>query len=164
MSDTLLAEKENLKPTSHVIAPATVKSLKSLRGVDAAEAASFPRKLEASGAPVLSAKASIIFVAFYGKLSVDGLPSPYQRRKFEVDSWGLGATGGTSIGVMYTAYDNWDAFFRNVTSYHAQGIADGGGFLQVNWFIANGTPVGQFNGAMAGAGGLEAGGPGKWTG
>ena len=64
--------------------------------------------------------------------------------------------------MMYTAYDNWDAFFKNVTSYHVQGYSEGGGILQVNWFISNGTPVGQFNGAMVGAGGLEAGGPGKW--
>ena len=153
---------EFLKPDSTVIDQITQDSLKSLRGIDAAEAENFSKKLQASGAPVLSAKASIIFVAFYGKLTVDSLPSPYDKWKFEVDTWGLGATGGTAIGMMYTAYDNWDAFFKNVTSYHVQGYSEGGGILQVNWFISNGTPVGQFNGAMVGAGGLEAGGPGKW--
>jgi hypothetical protein len=63
---------------------------------------------------------------------------------------------------MYTAYDSWDAFFRNVTSAHAQGIAEAGGILQINWFIENGTPVGQFNGAAGGIGVVECGGSGKW--
>lgn len=153
---------EILAPTNPVIERASVNSLMSLRGVNPKEVENFSERLAASSAKPLSARASIIFVAFYGKLTVDSLPAPYSNQRFEVDSWGLGATGGTSIGIMYTAYNNWDAFFANVTSYHVQGIADGGGILQVNWFIANGTPVGQFNGAMAGAGGLEAGGPGKW--
>ena len=110
----------------------------------------------------MEAKAEIIFVLFYGNLTVKIRSAPYNKYYYDVDSWGLGAQGGTSLGVMYTAYDNWEAFFQNVTSYHVQGIADAGGILQVNWFISNGTPVGQYNGAMAGVGALEAGGSGKW--
>lgn len=152
-----------LKPSNSIIQEAT-GNLKNLNGIDAGAVDTYIGKLAQDGASVLSAQASIIFVAIYGKLEVSKLPAPYAKKTFSVDSWGLGASGGTSIGVMYTAYDDWSAFFSNVTSYHVQGIADGGGILQVNWFISNGTPVGQFNGAMAGAGGLEAGGPGKWTG
>jgi hypothetical protein len=68
----------------------------------------------------------------------------------------------TKVGFMYTAYETWDAFFNNVTSAHVQGIAVEGGILQINWFNASGTPVGQFNGVAGGIGLLEAGGEGKW--
>jgi len=138
------------------------RKLSKLKGVDEAAVQQYQAKLQASGAKVLKARASILFIAFYGELSVNVQTSPYTKWKFEVDSWGLGAQGGDSLGMMYTAYDNWDAFFKNVTSYHIQGASTGGGFLQVNWFIKNGTPVGQFNGAQLGAGVIEAGGPGKW--
>lgn len=153
---------ELLSPNTDVIRPATIAALKALRGVDDAAATQFPEKLAATVPAPLSAKASIIFALFFGKLTVDGLPEPYQKWKYDVDVWGGGATGGTAIGLMYTAYDSWDAFFRNVTSFHVQAIAEGGGILQVNWFIANATPVGQFNGALGGLGALEAGGPGVW--
>lgn len=156
MSDLLL-------PTNPSFQKAT-SNLKNLRGIDTAQIDSYAQKLAATTASVLSAKADIIFVAFYGNLTVKINTDPYKKKNGDVDVWGIGAAGGTAIGMMYTAYDNWDAFFNNVTSYHAQGLAEGGGVLQINWFISNGTPVGQFNGAMAGAGGLEAGGAWKWKG
>ena len=164
MSDTLVAERaELLSPESKLIREGTIRNLGRMARIDTADAMKFSDDL-LKGAPALSAKADIIFGAIYGKLTVSDLPSPYQKKVYKSDVWGVGATGGTSIGVMYTAYSDWSAFFKNVTSCHVQGIADGAGILQVNWFISNGTPVGQFNGAMAGAGGLEAGGSGKWTG
>lgn len=159
---TDLVTPELIRPTEPAIASATIGALGSLRGVDHAAARALPGKLAASGAPVLQAKADIIHVVIYGDLTVRVQTDPYQAYEFHESSWGLGAAGGTALGFMYTAYNSWDAFFANVTSYHVQGIAEGGGILQVNWFIANGTPVGQFNGAMAGAGGLEGGGPGRW--
>lgn len=156
MSDLLLPSNPNFQKAT--------ANLKKLKGIDAASIDSYAKKLTATSAPVLSAKADIIFVVFYGNLTVKVLADPYKHKYFDVDTWGLGATGGAAVGMMYTAYDNWDAFFKNVTSYHVQGLSDGGGFLQINWFIKNGTPVGQFNGGMAGAGGIEAGGAGRWKG
>lgn len=153
MSNIYQASKELQKAT---------KKLKKLKGVSKSDVKEYQAALEASGAKVLQARASIIFIVFYGQLSVKVQTKPYTKWKYEVDSWGLGAQGGDSLGFMYTAYDNWDSFFKNVTSYHVQGGSAGGGFLQVNWFIKNGTPVGQFNGGQLGAGVIEAGGPGKW--
>lgn len=77
--------------------------------------------------------------------------------------WGGPVCVATAVGLMYTAYDNWDAFFQNVTSCHAHGVTGGGGLMQVNWFRADATPVGQFNGVSAGIGAFEAGGAGKWA-
>ncbi len=100
-----------------------------------------------------------IKLAVWGNIQVnpDGQPWTYDNTV-----WGGPGYFGTSAGFLYTAYDSWDAFFRNVTSCHVQGIASGPGILQVNWFISNGTPVGQFNGAAGGIGLVEAGGSGKW--
>ena len=151
-----------MQPTDPAISAATLSALTDLRGVDAAAASEFTKNLAASVPAPIAAKADIIFVAFYGRLTVQPTVKEYKKWEFTVDSWGLGASGGTSIGIMYTAYDSWDAFFKNVTSYHVQGLADAGGILQVNWFNSSGIPVGQFNGAMVGVGGLEAGGSGKW--
>jgi len=156
MSDLLLPTNPNFDEAT--------SNLKNLRGVEAASVDSYAEKLAVSAAPALSAKADIIFAAFYGNLTMKILADPYKKKYYDESVWGAGATGGTAVGIMYTAYNNWDAFFKNVTSFHVQGIAKGGGFLQVNWFISNATPVGQFNGAMGGLGLLEAGGPGKWKG
>ena len=91
------------------------------------------------------------------KCSPDGQPLQYDNT-----IWGGPAYSGGGVGFMYTAYSTWDAFFNNVTSCHAQGIASGPGILQITWFNASGTPVGQFNGAVGGVGVFEAGGEGKW--
>lgn len=63
---------------------------------------------------------------------------------------------------MYTAYDSFDGLFANTTAYHARAGAVTGGVLQIDWFNKSGVPVGQYNGAAAGIGALEAGGSGKW--
>jgi len=152
-----------LSATDPIIQKAT-SNLKNLRGIDAGAIDSYVENLATTTASVLSAKADIIFALFYGNLTVKVNTDPYSNKSGDVDIWGFGVAGGTAIGIMYTAYDNWDAFFNNVTAYHVQGIADGGGILQINWFISNGTPVGQFNAAFAGAGGLEAGGAWTWKG
>jgi hypothetical protein len=150
-------------PTNPIVREATLR-LKKLKGVPESAVEGFSDALAASSASMLQARADIVFVVFYGNLTVKVQTAPYTKKYFDVDSWGLGAAGGTAFGGMYTGYDNWDSFFKNVTSYHVQGFADGGGLLQVTWFISNGTPVGQFNGGMVGAAGIEAGGSGKWAG
>ena len=132
-----------LLPTDPIFQEAT-SNLKNLRGIDAASINSYAKNLATTTASVLSAKADIIFAVIYGNLTVKVNTDPYTNKNGDVDIWGIGAAGGTAIGMMYTAYDNWDAFFNNVTAYHVQGIAEGGGALQINWFISNGTPVGQF--------------------
>lgn len=139
-----------------------LKALKNLRGIDKAAIESFPERLAKSGAAVLGAKVDLTFILFYGQLTVKPTTDPYREYCYEVDVWGAGASAGSSIGFMYTAYSDWDAFFRNVTAFHVQSVSYGGGFLQVNWFNKDGTPVGQYNGGILGAGGLEAGGAGKW--
>ncbi len=150
-------------PSNPIYQKATA-SLKNLRGIDAAAIDLYAEKLATSAAPALGAVAEIGFIFIYGSLTVDILADPYKHKHFKAETLGLGLTEGKSVGVMYTAYANWDAFFANVTSYHVHGIAEGGGFLQINWFRKDAVPVGQFNGAMIGEGLLEAGGPGKWRG
>jgi hypothetical protein len=145
------------------IQKAGLKALRNLKGVDQSAVESFPERLAASGAAVLGAKADLTFILFYGKLTVKPTTNPYTEYCFDVDVWGAGGMAGSSIGFMYTAYDNWDAFFQNVTAYHVQGVSGAVGFLQVNWFNKSGTPVGQFNGGTLGGGALEAGGSGKWA-
>jgi hypothetical protein len=152
-----------LSATDPIIQKAT-SNLKNLRGIDAGSIDSYVENLATTLAPVLSAKANIIFALFYGNLTVKVNTDLYSNKSGDVDIWGIGAAGGTAIGMMYTAFDNWDAFFHEVTAYHVQGLASGGGVLQINWFTSNGMPVGQFNGAMGGAGGLQAGGAWTWKG
>jgi len=81
---------------------------------------------------------------------------------FEANHWGLGLAGVKGYGFLYTAYDSWDSLFRETTGYHAQGIAEAGGILQINWFNGSGVPVGQFNAAAVGIGAFEVGGKGHW--
>ncbi|WP_116131312.1 hypothetical protein [Tropicimonas sp. IMCC34043] len=161
-----LVTPELVRPTRPAIESATIDALGRLKGVDLDAARTLPKTLEASSAPVLQATANIIHVVIYGDLTVRVQTDPYKHFEYHVSSWGLGTAGGTALGFMYTAYNSWEAFFANVTSYHVQGIAEGRGILQVTWFTPNGSPVGQFNGAMPrDAGiecGIEGGGPGKW--
>lgn len=82
---------------------------------------------------------------------------------FEANHWGLGLAGLTSYGTMYTAYESYDALFRNTTGYHAQGVAEAGGIFQITWFNKDAVPVGQFNSVAGGIGAFEVGGKGKWT-
>ena len=139
-----------------------LKALRNLTGVDQTAIESFPERIAASGAPVLGAKVDLTFILFYGQLTVSPTTDPYRGYRYEVDVWGAGASVGSSIGFMYTAYNSWDAFFENVTAFHVQSVSGVAGFCQVNWFNKDGVPVGQFNGGTLGAGILEAGGAGRW--
>ena len=113
-------------------------------------------------APVLSADASILAYLIYSQVTCRPTDPPYNVWGFNASAWGVGAGGGTSKGIMYTTYNNWDAFFRNVAGYHVQGIAELAGILQISWFNGSAVPVGQFNGVLAGAGVFEFGGKGTW--
>lgn len=112
----------------------------------------------AQAAPAIGATASVK-LAIWGKIEVETDGQPW---KYDETIWGGPAYVGSGVGFMYTAYETWDAFFRNVSSFHAQRVDAGGGVFQVNWFISNGTPVGQFNGVAGGVGVFEAGGAGTW--
>lgn len=120
----------------------------------------FLEKMTSASVPAPIGATADIKLAVWGKLSVEPDQQPW---KYDHTIWGGPAYIGSAVGFMYTAYETWDAFFQNVTGCHAQGVDAGGGILQVNWFISNGTPVGQFNGVAAGLGGFEAGGSGKWS-
>lgn len=110
----------------------------------------------------IGATASLVSALIWSKVKCYPDNQPW---KFEESAWGPGIGGGESIGFMYTAYTGenaWDAFFKNTTGYHAQGIAEVGGIFQITWFRSDGVPIGQFNGALAGAGVFEIGGSGHW--
>jgi hypothetical protein len=107
----------------------------------------------------IGATASLIFAAIYGVVKCEPRD---QHWKFDADVWGVGAAGIESVGFMYTAYENWDAFFSQTTAFHVQGVADAGGIFQISWFNHSGVPIGQFNGPAAGIALFEAGGSGKW--
>ena len=149
------ATVELLRPTNPDLRQATLKAFEQQPEVDAQD---FLDKLASSAAPAIGATAELN-IAIWGKLLVDPDGQPW---KYDNTVWGGPAYFGKGVGFMYTAYSAWDAFFRNVTSCHVQGIAEAGGILQVNWFISNGTPVGQFNGAFGGIGLVEGGGSGGW--
>lgn len=151
MSDVLELDRKLLRA-------ATVGSLAKIEGVTGVD--DFVDKIEGTSVPApISATASVTFFAIYGVLKCEPRGQSY---KFDSDFWGAGATAVSSVGLMYTAYETWEAFFKNTTAFHVQGIASGGGILQVNWFNKSAVPIGQFNGAAGGLGVLEAGGAGKW--
>ncbi len=154
MADSVTTEK--LVPTNPNVEEATRKLLS--RQFDDGEVQEFLRQAGAAVPAPIGATVDVK-IAIWGKLHVepDGQPWVY-----DITIWGGPAYIGGAVGVMYTAYETWDAFFRNVTSAHVQGIDVGGGALQVNWFDSKKVPVGQFNGLAAGAGLVEAGGSGKW--
>jgi hypothetical protein len=84
-------------------------------------------------------------------------------KKFSGSFWGLGLAGFAAGGFLYTAYEEWDAFFSNAHGFHVQSAGAGGGIVQMNWFNDSGVPVGQFNGAAGGLGVCEVGGKGSWS-
>ena len=155
-NDTLTMQE--LGPSHPIVREATFRSLG--RRLDASAVQKFLDEAAGPQAPAPIGATAQVNIAIWGKVNVDPDGQPW---RYDQTIWGGPAYFGSSIGFMYTAYDNWDAFFRNVTSVHAQGIASGGGILQINWFNSNSTPVGQFNGAAGGIGLLEAGGSGGWT-
>jgi hypothetical protein len=145
-----------LHPNNADIRQATIDAFAHQEGLDAH---AFLDQLASATAPAPIGATASLNVAIWGKLLVepDG-----QAWKYDVTVWGGPAYFGSSVGFMYTAYDSWDAFFRNVESCWVQGAEVGGGVLQVNWFDGNHTPVGQFNGVAGGAGIVEAGNSGRW--
>ena len=141
-----------------VVRSATVQALKERvseedinKLLDAKDSAKTP-------AP-LGATASLTFVAVWGVVKCEPATQPWI---YDEQVWGIGAAAIQAGGFMYTAYDSWDAFFRETAGFHVQGIASGGGIFQINWFNSSGVPVGQFNGVAGGISAFEAGGKGKW--
>lgn len=113
-----------------------------------------------SGVPSPAEATSQLYtVAIYGYVKCTPTKLDHE---FEANHWGLGLSAMSSYGFMYTAYKSWDALFNETTGYHAQGIAEAGGILQITWFNKSGVPVGQFNGAAGGIGVFEVGGKGTW--
>lgn len=110
----------------------------------------------------IHAEASIVSAVIWSTVKCSPKNPPYNGWYYDEQAWGVGIGGGSSEGFMYTAYDSFEALFKYTTAYHVQGIAATGGILQINWFNKDGVPVGQFNGVLAGAGGFEMGGSGKW--
>jgi hypothetical protein len=149
---------EQLHPTNPFVRDTTVGVLE--RAGDAQE---FLDKVTSSAVPAPLMAQAWVALVIGGTLKVGKLGDPWSSWNYDSTIWGGPGCVGTAPGFMYTAYSSWDGFFRNVTSCHVQGISAGGGLLQINWFIANGTPVGQFNGVLGGIAAFEAGGAGKWT-
>lgn len=110
----------------------------------------------------VQADASLVSAVIWSTISCKPKNLPWV---FDESAWGPGIGGGSCTGFLYHAYSDpgdWDSFFRDAAAYHAQGIAATGGIFQINWFNSNGVPIGQFNGAMAGAGVFEIGNSCKW--
>lgn len=148
---------QDLRPNNGELQEAALKALQGRVNED--DVRKFLEKASGEGVPPpVGAEGSVnLFVWGKCKCYPDGLPWQYDNT-----IWGGPAYSGGGVGFLYTAYTTWDGFFNNVTSCHAQGIASGGGILQINWFNASGLPVGQFNGVVGGIGVFEAGGEGKW--
>lgn len=146
-----------LTPNNEIVQAATVRALKGkvkdsdLQKILNPSAAGVPDPLRATG--------SLWATVFYAGMKCEPTGVPYY---FEEGAWGLGLGIVTTGGILYTAYTTWDAFWRETAGYHAQGIAEGGGILQFNFFNSSGVPVGQFNGVAGGIGAFEFGGTGKW--
>lgn len=155
MANKLTAQ--DLRPDRDIVLEATLRALKGR--VEEGDVRRFLKEAARAGAPAPIGATASLKIAVWGKLECNPEGQPW---KYDITVWGAPAYIGEAVGFMYTAYDSWDAFFRNVTAAHVQGIAFEGGILQINWFIENGTPVGQFNGAAGGIGVVEAGGSGKW--
>lgn len=119
-----------------------------------------PRGLDAGGEPgTITAQASIGMAVIYGVIKCTPGHHPWQ---FEESVWGGGVTAGGAMGIIYKAVPSWDAFFRQTTGFHCQGIAKAGGILQIT-FLNKFKPIGQYNGAMGGIGVFECGGNGRWA-
>ena len=155
-SDTLTMEE--LGPAHPIVREATFRALGCK--LEPSEIQKFLDKAASPQTPSPIGATANVDIAIWGKCKCDPDGQPW---RYDNSIWGGPAYFGSSIGFMYTAYDSWDAFFQNTSSCHVQGIASGGGILQINWFNRDSVPVGQFNGAAGGVGLLEAGGSGGWT-
>jgi hypothetical protein len=107
----------------------------------------------------ITATGSAYFGLTFGVVKCTPASQPYP---FEEKAWGIGATAGSGAGLVYTAYGSWDALFSEHRGYHAQGIADGGGILQINFFNSSAIPIGQYNGVTGGIDVFECGGKDTW--
>lgn len=115
--------------------------------------------LQAGAVPSVSAKVNVTSAFLYGTVECH---VSSEGKRFDGKHWGIGLAGFASTGFLYTAYNNWSAFFSEANSYHVQCAGAAGGIVQVNWFNKNGVPVGQYNGIAGGAGAMEVGGSGHW--
>jgi len=148
---------ELLKPTDNFAQTATLSAFKGHMADD--DIHSYLKSLSATGVPdPLGATASLTFAVFWGVCKCEPRDKPWV---FDEDVWGIGAAAIASAGFMYTACSSWNDFFTRTTGFHVQGITEGGGVYQINWFDG-GTPIGQFNGASGGIAAFEAGANGKW--
>src|SRR5215471_16873823 len=148
---------QDLRPTRDIVQEATLKALRGC--VEEDEVRRFLAKAASVSVPAPIGASASLKIAVWGKLGCDPDGQPW---KYDITVWGGPAYFGESVGFMYTAYETWDDFFRNVTGAHAQGIAVEGGILQINFFNSSGVLVGQFNGVAGGIGLVEAGGEGMW--
>lgn len=113
-------------------------------------------------ARAVQAEASLFRPVIFARISCKLEGKPY---RFEAQERGPGLHESIAVGILYHSYENenaWDMFFREATSYHAQGIEEGRGIFQINWFRKDGVPIGQFNGVMVVPSIFELGGSGKW--
>ncbi len=153
-----MSEIEILKPDIEAVHAVTLRAFKGRVKED--EVNRFLETMASSTVPApIGATASLTFALVYGVVKCEPRDKPW---KFDSDVWGAGAAAISSVGFMYTAYENWDAFFTLTTAFHVQGVAEAGGIFQINWFNKGGVPIGQFNGAAGGIALFEAGGGGKW--
>ncbi|HEX7118215.1 MAG TPA: hypothetical protein VF212_05475 [Longimicrobiales bacterium] len=155
-----------LLPTDEVVKAATLRALKgeAFRGaLGDEEIERFLNEAVGAGVPSpIQAEGDLKFIAIYGKITCQPSPDPWKKYYMDETAWGIGGSMITSLGFMYTAYETWDAFFKNTTAYHAQGIADAGGIFQINWFNSSGVPVGQYNAAAGGIAVFQCGGSCTW--
>ncbi len=113
----------------------------------------------ALGAPNANAQVTVTSAFIYGTVQckIESL-----KKEFDGTHWGIGLAGFAATGVVYTAYNDWTAFFDNAKGYHVQSAGVAGGVVQINWFNGDGVPVGQFDGIAGGVGAMEVGGSGSW--
>lgn len=159
---SLTKEQKNLHPSNPAIKSKTFEALEKLEGVDKDSISTFINSISANDTIAISASANLIFAGVYGTITVTPL-SEFKNWIFDNTFWGIGAVGGASIGFIYTAYENFEDLFTETVAFHVQSFADGGGILQVNFFNSDALPIGQYNGALAGAGAVEGAAKGKWT-
>jgi hypothetical protein len=117
---------------------------------------------EAIATPLPCLQLQLYFVLFVGYIICE-TQSPDLHYKGQEVAWGLGGAVSASGGVLYTTYDRWEGLWDNTVAYHAQGIAEGGGFLQITWFNSQALPTGQFNAVAGGISAFEVGGSWHWN-
>lgn len=156
MSDAPTAAE--LQPTHPALQEATITGMKGR--IDAAEVEKFLNGAVGAKAPAPIGATASLNICVWGELSCTPADQPWI---FDRYVWGGPAYFGAATGFLYTAYDTWDQFFQNAASVWAQGVATGGGVLQITWFNGDGTPCGQFNGVSGAAGLVECGNKGTWV-